>query len=87
MYEGRTLIAQLKAHVISVMKGLDDCSPDGVGGRNVDIERAAELALDLDVQDHYLTWSILHALESDGVVEVLRTPQRRYRLRVRSVSP
>ncbi len=82
MRDGPTLVAQLKSHVVAVMEGLDDCEPGQVGGRNVDIERAANLALDLDVQDHYLTWSILQALESDGKVEILRTPKRRYRLRL-----
>ncbi len=71
---GSALIERLKTHVIDSMKPNEECSPTGRGLGNIDIETVAGLALNLDAQDHYLTYSILHALIRDGRVEQMRWP-------------
>ena len=80
---GGKLVAECKQHLLAVMSGIPECSPDGSGARNADIELAAGLGLDLPVQNRWLTWSLLSSLELEGRVEVLKVGQsghRRYRL-------
>ena len=56
-------------HVLSAMRRMSDCHPDAAGAGNKDIETEANLGLDLDEQDGYLTWSILQRLARDGLIE------------------
>jgi hypothetical protein len=80
---GMKLVSECKQHLLAVMSGIPECSPDGPGARNADIELAAGLRLDLPVQDRWLTWSLLSSLGLDGKIEVLKVGQsghRRYRL-------
>lgn len=81
MASGPDLITALKHHVIETMRRLPDCAPNGDGAGNREIEEASGLALELDSQDGYLTWSVLQALVREGIVEVIpdRRGRRRYR--------
>ncbi len=60
--EGEKIIEKCKEHVLATMRMLPECSPDGPGWRNKDIETAAGFALGLPRQDGWLTWSLLMAL-------------------------
>lgn len=85
MSEGKSIIEQLKQHVVLRMKSEAACAPDARGLGNNEIESLCDLALNLDSQDHYLTYSILHALIKDDVVERVTWPtalnRPKYRLR------
>ncbi len=85
MPTGPDLIETLKQHVIDTMLHNADCSKDGGGLGNIEIEELSGLALRLPSQDHYLTYSLLQALIKDGRVEQLRHPNAprrpKYRLR------
>jgi hypothetical protein len=74
MSEGLDMIAALKGHVLSCMRGDNDCQPEARGLGNIEIEHLCDLALALESQDHYLTYSVLHALIADGLVEKVRWP-------------
>jgi hypothetical protein len=75
--EGERLIEQLKEHVLAVMRTQPECSPDGPGLRNKDIETAAGLALSLPRQDGWLTWSLLMALARDKKVQFTTRGKKR----------
>ena len=80
---GAKLIEECKQHLLETMSRIPECSPDGSGARNADIELAAGLGLDLPVQNRWLTWSLLSSLELEGQIEVLKvgiSGQRRYRM-------
>ena len=80
MASGPELIATLKQHVLQTMRGMPDCAANGEGAGNREIEEASGLALKIESQDGYLTWSVLQALARDGLVEVIRGSRgRRYR--------
>jgi hypothetical protein len=65
---GKGLILLLRAHVLEIMSRQRDCAPDGLGLRNSEIEALCDLALNLDKQDSYLTYSVLMSLVRDGHV-------------------
>jgi hypothetical protein len=77
---GESLIADLKAHLIEVMRARPECEPDARGLGNAAIERYAGLALHLDRQDHWVCWSILKVLQREGKIEAVGHPSR-WRLR------
>jgi hypothetical protein len=79
---GQELVAKLKAHILEVLTQLPECSPNGQGLGNAEIERRAGLALHLDKQDHWLCWSILKVLEREGQVGSVGSPSR-WRLRAK----
>jgi hypothetical protein len=85
MSEGRSIVTRLKEHVLEQMREEPKCAFDGAGLGNIEIETMCDLALGLDSQDHYLTYSLLHSLIKDGVVEQIRWPESqrhpKYRLR------
>lgn len=78
--EGQELVTKLKEHVFKVLAQLPECHPNRQGLGNAEIERRAGLALHLDKQDHWLSWSILKVLEREGRVESITSPSR-WRLR------
>ncbi|MEE9277089.1 MAG: hypothetical protein V3V06_01620 [Dehalococcoidia bacterium] len=81
MSRGAELVKALKTHLLDTLQSMPECQADGEGARNKDIEGAADLALDLDEQDSYVTWSILQSLVRDGKIEsVGEGRRRRYRL-------
>lgn len=76
----------LKQHLIKTMKSLPECHPRGPGAGNKDLEEAAELGLELPYQDGWLTWSLLHSLLHEGIVEAVATRRgkskvQKYRLK------
>lgn len=78
---GPEIIDLLSEHVLSAMRRMSECDPDAAGAGNKDIETEADLGLDLDEQDGYLTWSILQRLAREGLIEIDRGPRgRRYKL-------
>jgi hypothetical protein len=85
MSKGEELVAHLKRHILTQMRSEPDCQPDATGLGNVEIEELCGLALHLDSQDHYLTYSLLCSLIKDGAIErvtPLTSPRRpKYRLR------
>ena len=50
------------------------CAPGGPGLGNVDLEKVCGQQLNLDSQDHNLTYSLLQALVQDGLVEQIPLP-------------
>lgn len=81
---GKYLIQQLQDHVLKVMRAQPDCSVSGIGLRNSDLEYLCDLALHLENQDSYLTYSILMSLIKDGRVEKIGEYRKpRYRLNER----
>lgn len=83
--EGKDLIEMLENHVLSTMRKIDECRPNGPGASNKEIEEAAGLSLNLPYQDGWLTWSILHSLIEKGYVEAIpvkrgKSKRLRYRL-------
>lgn len=85
MTSGQQLINDLKRHVADCMRQEPLCEAGGKGLGNKDIEELCGLELRLPSQDHYLTYSVLHALIADGIVEQVRlkeSPTRpKYRLK------
>lgn len=85
MSTGPELIEILKQHVIDTMLRTADCAKGAPGLGNIEIEELSGLALRLESQDHYLTYSLLQALIKDGRVEQIRHPNAprrpKYRLR------
>ena len=79
---GRRLLTELKDHILKVMRADSACGPRGPGLRNVSIERRAGLALRLGRQDHWITWSLLKALEREDKIQAVGKPTR-WRLRAR----
>lgn len=78
---GKYLISRLQEHLLDVMLAQPDCAKSGPGLRNSELEFLSDLALNLEKQDCYLTYSILMSLVKDGRVEKIgefRKP--RYRL-------
>lgn len=76
----------LKQHLITAMRSLPECHPRGPGAGNKDIEEAAELGLGLPYQDGWLTWSLLHSLIDEEVVESVaikrgKSKGQKYRLK------
>lgn len=71
---GPALLSALKRHVIETMLNEPACAPSATGLSNVEIEELSGLALSLDSQDHFLTYSILHSLMKEGAVEQVRYP-------------
>ena len=91
MSRGSELLAQLKDHVVEQMRREPACAPEATGLGNNQLEELCELGLHLDAQDHYLMYSILHALVKEGRVEQVRWPNAptrpKYRLRQASGRP
>jgi hypothetical protein len=85
MSGGKTIIQVLKNHVADTMRQEPTCAPGARGLGNIELEALCNLELNLDSQDHYLTYSLLHALVKDGIVEQVRWPDDarhpKYRLR------
>ena len=78
---GLSLIHLLQAHVLDVMAQQVECAPEGVGLRNSEIENLAHLALHLEKQDSYLTYSILMSLvKKRRVLKVGMAGKPKYRL-------
>ena len=78
---GKYLIQQLQDHILKVMRSQPDCSASGIGLRNSELEYLCDLALHLEKQDSYLTYSILMSLIKDGRVEKIGEYRKpRYRL-------
>ncbi len=73
---GKLLVDQFKKHVLITMRSRPECQADGIGLGNAEIERTAGLALDLDLQDHWLCWSILKVLERERIIERIGRPSR-----------
>lgn len=83
LLEGRRLIAQCKRRLLTVMRSMSSCAPDGVGARSSDLEDLAGFSLDLPAPDCRFTWSLLRSLEKEGRVQVLQKgprTRRYYRL-------
>ncbi len=76
--KGQRLIEELKIHILSTMKSIPECGPDGQGCSYREIQDLAGLNLDLSAQDGWLTWSVLAALAEDNRVEALRKKRRLY---------
>jgi hypothetical protein len=85
MATGKAILETLKKHVIDQMRAEPSCGPASRGLGNVEIEQLCDLALELESQDHYLTYSLLQSLVKDDVVEQVRWPDAprrpKYRLR------
>jgi hypothetical protein len=73
---GEALLEQLKSHVLATLESKPECQPGGIGLGNAEIERTAGLALHLDLQDHWLCWSILKVLEREHIIERVGRPSR-----------
>lgn len=71
---GSEVVTLLKEHVLAAMRSEPQCAAGSRGLGNIEIEEIAGLALRLPSQDHYLTYSILHALIKDGQIEQVRHP-------------
>lgn len=71
--------------MLEQMRTESACSPDSPGLGNVEIEELCDLALHLDAQDHYLTYSLLCSLVKDSLIEriVWRQSPRRPKYRFR----
>ncbi len=69
MSRGSELIDQLKDHVLATMRSLPECGPGGEGARRSEIEKLADLDLDLKKSKGWLTWTLLERLILDGQVE------------------
>ena len=89
MTRGSEIINGLKDLVLAEMRSHPSCEPESAGLGNVDIEKICGLELDLQSQDHYLCYSILHSLIADGLVEMKRWPSSprrpKYRLTMRGI--
>jgi hypothetical protein len=77
--KGEQLLDSCKQHVVATMQSLDACRPNAEGLTNIELEKAAGLALNLAEHRGWLTWSLLMALSEEGKVEVLRRGKRRIR--------
>jgi hypothetical protein len=86
--QGHALIEALKTYVLGKMREEPECAAWANGLGNTDIEAMCDLALNLDSQDHYLSYSILQCLVRDGSVEQIRWPSSprrpKYGLRIQS---
>jgi len=84
MPDGKTLIRQLKEHVLSTMAGMPECARNsGAGAGWRLIEEIAGLELRLERQDGWLTWSLIVSLVNDGLVEVVPGTESRRKFRLR----
>jgi hypothetical protein len=83
MTKGSDLVAQIKQHVVDNMRAEAACVPGRESPTNVEIEELCDLALHLRSQDSYLTYSPLHSLINDGVVEKVVLPRKRPKYRLR----
>jgi hypothetical protein len=84
--DGEVLVNRCKQHLLSVMASRSECSSDGAGARNSDLEAACGFGLDLPQQRGWFTWSLLQSLAAEGSVDVLRVGGQgvgRYRLKQR----
>ena len=67
------------------MRREPECATGSRGLGNVELERLCDLELHLDAQDHYVSYSLLHSLMQDGLVEKVQWPDqpRRPKFRLR----
>jgi hypothetical protein len=77
---GYSLISDLKLLVLEVMQEEPDCNPDGNGVSTAIIESRAGLELHLPSHNSSLTWSVLTAMEKDGMVLSVPGSQAAWRL-------
>jgi hypothetical protein len=74
MSTGKAIIEQLKQLIVDQMQHEPACAPTGKGLGNNELEELCDLALHLDSQDHYLTYSILQAFPPDQNIDFARRP-------------
>ena len=88
MQDGKALIKAIEGHILERMRQEPECRPSARGLGGIELEKLCDLELHLDVQDHWLTYSLLHSLIQDGRVEQVRWPEHprrpKYRLLSRS---
>jgi len=81
---GHALLNELKEHVLTALSRDPRGTSDGPGLGAIELERLCGLGIELDraserKQEHWITWTILQGLVTDGLVVPIYSDKTRYR--------